>query len=77
MKKLISVLAALAMMATAAVSVSAVSETMNVAQGTPVIDGQIDDVWANAQKVELTHVKAGDLRANGMPEGLSVSARAL
>lgn len=53
-------------------------ETYTAQKGTPVIDGTVDDVWANAEKVQLTHVKAGDLKGDGtMPEGLSVYASML
>lgn len=53
-------------------------ETYTAQKGTPVIDGTVDDVWANAEKVQLTHVKAGDLKGDGtMPERLSVYASML
>ena len=78
MKKFLSALLALTCTATLALSVSAVGETYNAQKGTPVIDGTVDDVWANAEKVQLSHVKAGDLKGDGtMPEGLSVYASML
>ena len=78
MKKFLSALLALTCTATLALSVSAVGETYTAQKGTPVIDGTVDDVWANAEKVQLTHVKAGDLKGDGtMPEGLSVYASML
>ena len=78
MKNFLSALLALTCTATLALSVSAVGETYTAQKGTPVIDGTVDDVWANAEKVQLTHVKAGDLKGDGtMPEGLSVSASML
>ena len=78
MKKFLSALLALTCVAAMAVSVSAVGETYTAQKGTPVIDGTVDDVWANAEKVQLTHLKAGDLKGDGtMPEGLSVSASML
>lgn len=78
MKKFLSALLALTCVAAMAVSVSAVGETYTAQKGTPVIDGTVDDVWANAEKVQLTHVKAGDLKGDGtMPEGLSVYASML
>lgn len=78
MKKFLSALLALTCVAAMAVSVSAVGETYTAQKGTPVIDGTVDDVWANAEKVQLTHVKAGDLKGDGViPEGLSVSASML
>lgn len=78
MKKFLSALIALTCTATLALSVSAVGETYTAQKGTPVIDGTVDDVWATAEKVQLTHVKAGDLKGDGtMPEGLSVSASML
>lgn len=78
MKKFLSALIALTCTATLALSVSAVGETYTAQKGTPVIDGTVDDVWANAEKVQLTHVKAGDLKGDGtMPEGLSVYASML
>ena len=78
MKKFLSALLALTCVAAMAVSVSAVGETYTAQKGTPVIDGTVDDVWANAEKVQLTHVKAGDLKGEGViPEGLSVSASML
>lgn len=78
MKKFLSALLALTCTATLALSVSAVDETYTAQKGTPVIDGTVDDVWANAEKVQLTHVKAGDLKGDGtMPEGLSVYASML
>lgn len=78
MKKFLSALLALTCVAAMAVSVSAVGETYTAQKGTPVIDGTVDDVWANAEKVQLTHLKAGDLKSEGViPEGLSVSASML
>lgn len=78
MKKFLSALLALTCTATLALSVSAVGETYTAQKGTPIIDGTVDDVWANAEKVQLTHVKAGDLKGDGtMPEGLSVYASML
>ena len=78
MKKFLSALLALTCTATLALSVSAVGETYTAQKGTPVIDGTVDDVWANAEKVQLTHLKAGDLKSEGViPEGLSVSASML
>ena len=78
MKKSLSALRALTCTATLALSVSAVGETYTAQKGTPVIDGTVDDVWANAEKVQLTHVKTGDLKGDGtMPEGLSVYASML
>lgn len=78
MKKFLSALLALTCTATLALSVSAVGETYNAQKGTPVIDGTVDDVWANAEKVQLTHLKAGDLKSEGViPEGLSVYASML
>ena len=78
MKKFLSALIALTCTATLALSVSAVGETYTAQKGTPVIDGTVDDVWANAEKVQLTHLKAGDLKSEGViPEGLSVSASML
>ena len=78
MKKFLSALIALTCVAAMAVSVSAVGETYTAQKGTPVIDGTVDDVWANAEKVQLTHLKAGDLKSEGViPEGLSVSASML
>lgn len=78
MKKFLSALLALTCTATLALSVSAVGETYTAQKGTPVIDGTVDDVWANAEKVQHTHVKAGDLKGDGtMPEGLSVYASML
>ena len=78
MKKLLSALLALTCVAAMAVSVSAVGETYTAQKGTPVIDGTVDDVWANAEKVQLTHLKAGDLKSEGViPEGLSVYASML
>lgn len=78
MKKFLSALLALTCVAAMAVSVSAVGETYTAQKGTPVIDGIVDDVWANAEKVQLTHLKAGDLKSEGViPEGLSVSASML
>lgn len=78
MKKLFSTLLALTCVAALAVSVSAVGETYTAQKGTPVIDGAVDEVWANAEKVQLTHVKAGDLKGDGtMPEELSVYASML
>ncbi len=78
MKKFLSALFALTCVATLALSVSAVGETYTAQKGTPVIDGTVDDVWANAEKVQLTHLKAGDLKSEGViPEGLSVSASML
>lgn len=78
MKKFLSALLALTCVAAMAVSVSAVGETYTAQKGTPVIDGTVDDVWANAEKVQLTHIKAGDLKSEGViPEGLSVSASML
>lgn len=78
MKKILSALLALTCVAAMAVSVSAVGETYTAQKGTPVIDGTVDDVWANAEKVQLTHLKAGDLKSEGViPEGLSVSASML
>lgn len=78
MKKFLSALLALTCVAAMSVSVSAVGETYTAQKGTPVIDGTVDDVWANAEKVQLTHLKAGDLKSEGViPEGLSVSASML
>ena len=78
MKKFLSALLALTCVAAMAVSVSAVGETYTAQKGTPVIDGTVDDVWANAEKVQLTHLKAGDLKSEGViPEGLSVYASML
>lgn len=78
MKKFLSALIALTCTATLALSVSAVGETYTAQKGTPVIDGTVDDVWATAEKVQLTHLKAGDLKSEGViPEGLSVSASML
>lgn len=78
MKKFLSALLALTCTATLALSVSAVGETYTAQKGTPIIDGTVDDVWTNAEKVQLTHVKAGDLKGDGtMPEGLSVYASML
>ena len=78
MKKFLSALLALTCVAAMAVYVSAVGETYTAQKGTPVIDGTVDDVWANAEKVQLTHLKAGDLKSEGViPEGLSVSASML
>ncbi len=78
MKKFLSALIALTCTATLALSVSAVGETYTAQKGTPVIDGTVDDVWANAEKVQITHLKAGDLKSEGViPEGLSVSASML
>ena len=78
MKKFLSALLALTCVATLALSVSAVGETYTAQKGTPVIDGTVDDVWANAENVQLTHLKAGDLKSEGViPEGLSVSASML
>ena len=78
MKKFLSALLALTCTATLALSVSAVGETYTAQKGTPVIDGTVDDVWANAEKVQLTHLKAGDLKSEGViPEGLSVYASML
>ena len=78
MKKFLSALLALTCTATLALSVSAVGETYTAQKGTPVIDGTVDDVWANAEEVQLTHVKAGDLKGDGtMSEGLSVYASML
>lgn len=51
MKKFLSALLALTCVAAMAVSVSAVGETYTAQKGTPVIDGTVDDVWANAEKV--------------------------
>ena len=58
MKKFLSALLALTCTATLALSVSAVGETYTAQKGTPVIDGTVDDVWANAEKVQLTHVNS-------------------
>ena len=78
MKKFLSALLALTCVAAMAVSVSAVGETYTAQKGTPVIDGTVDDVWANAEKVQLTHLNAGDLKSECViPEGLSVSASML
>lgn len=78
MKKILSALLALTCVAAMAVSVSAVGETYTAQKGTPVIDGTVDDVWVNAEKVELTHIKAGDLKGAGvMPDELSVYASML
>ncbi|NLY68816.1 MAG: hypothetical protein GX067_03370 [Clostridiales bacterium] len=40
----------------------AIGETMTAKRGTPVIDGEIDEVWKNADRQELAYVKAGDLK---------------
>lgn len=78
MKRFLSALLALTCVAAMAVSVSAVGETYTAQKGTPVIDGTVDEVWANAEKVQLTHLKAGDLKGEGViPEALSVYASML
>ncbi|MBO6052358.1 MAG: hypothetical protein J6Q17_01340, partial [Clostridia bacterium] len=80
MKKLLlcALLSAL-MLLTLAVGVSALGEEMAVAYGTPTIDGTIDDVWATADRQQLTYCKAGDLRVNSatLPEDCSVYASML
>ena len=63
MKKLFSALLCVILLATAmASSVMAVGETMTAKKGTPVIDGEIDEIWAKADRQALSHVKAGDLK---------------
>lgn len=40
----------------------AIGEEMTAKRGTPVIDGEIDEIWKNADRQELKYVKAGDLK---------------
>lgn len=78
MKKILAAILAVAMMAAAAVSVSAVGETLTAAKGTPVIDGVIDDVWATTERVQLTHLKTGSKKGDGtLPETSSAYASVL
>lgn len=63
MKKTIAIILSVILLSLAMVSsVAALGEEMTAKKGTPVIDGVIDDIWANADRQELTHVKAGDLK---------------
>lgn len=67
MKKILSALFALVLVVSmCAVSVSAIGEEMTVLRGTPVIDGTIDAVWASADRQQLSHLKAGDLKGDGI-----------
>ncbi len=78
MKKLLNVLLALTLVISAASSVSAIGETYDAPKGTPIIDGTVDDVWAAAPKAQLTHLKAGDLKAEGeLPDTCSAYARVM
>lgn len=78
MKKILSVLAALAMVASIGTSVSALGQEMTVAYGTPTIDGTIDEVWATADRQQLGYVKGGDLKGDGtLPETSSAYASML
>lgn len=63
MKKTLAIILVVMLLSMAMVSaVSAVGEEMTAKKGTPVIDGEIDAIWAEADRQELTHVKAGDLK---------------
>ena len=78
MKKILAAILAVAMMAAAAVSVSAVGETLTAAKGTPVIDGVIVDVWATTERVQLAHLKTGSKKGDGtLPETSSAYASVL
>ncbi|MGN1346839.1 MAG: sugar-binding protein [Eubacteriales bacterium] len=79
MKKTLSAFFALVLVVSlCAVSVSAIGEEMTVLRGTPVIDGTIDAVWASADRQQLSHLKAGDLKGDGtLPETSSAYASML
>ena len=79
MKKILPVLFALVLVVSlCAVSVSATGEEMKVLRGTPTIDGTIDAVWASADRQQLTHLKAGDLKGDGtLPDTSSAYASML
>ncbi len=76
MKKILSALFALVLVVSlCAVSVSAIGEEMTVLRGTPVIDGTIDAIWASADRQQLSHLKAGDLKGDGtLPDTSSAYA---
>ena len=64
MKKVFALLLTALLIAVSMTSqVFAVGETMTAKRGTPVIDGEIDAIWANADRQELKYVKAGDLKS--------------
>lgn len=79
MKKILSALFALVLVVSlCAVSVSAIGEEMTVLRGTPVIDGTIDAIWASADRQQLSHLKAGDLKGDGtLPDTSSAYASML
>ncbi len=78
MKKLLNVILTLTLVFAFAASVSALGETYEAPKGTPVVDGTVDEIWATAPQVQLTHLKAGDLKGDGtLPETSSAYARAL
>jgi len=63
MKKFFSTLLCVILLATTmAATVSAVGETMTAKKGVPVIDAEIDEIWAAADRQALGYVKAGDLK---------------
>lgn len=55
----------------------AVGETAVAKKGTPVIDGVVDEIWSQTDRVSLSHLKAGDLKANGAPADYSCYASML
>ena len=63
MKKTLAIFLAAMLLSLAMIpSALAVDEKATAKKGTPVIDGEIDAIWATADKQQLTHVKAGDLK---------------
>lgn len=56
------------------VYVYAETPTTNAVYGTPVIDGQIDAVWASAQLIDCGKLKLSDTTTN---TGVTASARTL
>lgn len=78
MKRFLYTLLSLAVILSLAISASAVGEKMTAAKGTPTIDGEIDSIWDTTERVQLTHIKAGDLKGDGtLPDTCSVYARML
>lgn len=64
MKKVIALILSALLIALAMTSQAfALGQQMTAKKGTPVIDGEIDEIWKNADRQQLTYAKAGDLKS--------------
>lgn len=64
MKKAIALILSVLLIALSMTSQAfALGQQMTAKKGTPVIDGEIDEIWKNADRQQLTYVKAGDLKS--------------